>query len=493
MNERASSAEVGVVRGKRVTVMGLGRFGGGVGVTRWLCERGADVLVTDVDSEDKLTDSLASIRGLVDSGRVRLRLGGHNVADFTREGGCDLVVANVAVPKPWENRFLRAAEAAGVPINTEITLTVEELRRVGGRGVERIVGITGSAGKSTTTAMVHHALRTVLGRETRDGAHRVVMGGNIGGSLLGEMDRIGPDTVVVLELSSAMVYWLERTLSPAWSPRVAVITNVSPNHIDWHGDFAHYAASKRHLIEHQREGNAAVLGEVVWDWRSGMRAGAVMIDPETFTLPLKLPGEHNRTNAAGALAACRAIAPEVEAAEFARAIAGFTGLAHRLQLVCERPVGCGGKGGVIRFYNDSKSTTPESALRAVEAVASMPGVSMANVHLIAGGYDKGSDLSPIARLGERLAGLYTIGATGPSIAGAAGGAAIECGSLGRAVSTALGRMRAGDVLLLSPGCASWDQYVNFEKRGEEFVRLVGAAGPTPKGDIGVTPVGSVIQ
>src|SRR6185369_14927002 len=117
---------------------------------------------------------------------------------------------------------------------------------------------------------------------------------------------------------------------------------------------------------------------------------------------------------------------------------------------------------------------PESAVRAVEAVAAMPRCSIANVHLIAGGHDKGSDLSPIARLAVSLAGLYTIGTTGPSIAAASGGRAVECGTLERAVREATSRMRAGDVLLLSPGCASWDQYVNFEKRGEEFVRLVGS-------------------
>jgi UDP-N-acetylmuramoylalanine--D-glutamate ligase len=426
-----------------------------------------------VDPEEKIAESVAEIAEFVRSGRVTLRLGGHNVADFTT---CDLVVANVAVPRPWENRFLRSAEAAGIPVTTEITLTVEELRA---RSVERVVGITGSVGKSTTTAMVAHALKACLKHggplgAAEESTERVMMGGNIGGSLLGAMDRIGPETVVVLELSSAMVYWLERTIAPAWSPRVAVVTNVSPNHIDWHGELGHYAASKRHLIEHQREGDVAVLGESVWEWRSATRARAVKIDPAAFTLPLKLPGGHNRVNAAGALAACCAIAPEIEAERFARAIAEFGGLEHRLQLVCERAVGCGGKGGVVRFYNDSKSTTPESALRAVEAVASMPGCAIGRVHLIAGGYDKGSDLSPIARLAGELAGLYTIGATGPAIAAASGGRATECGTLERAVAAAMERMRAGDVLLLSPGCASWDQYVNFEKRGEEFVRLVGA-------------------
>src|SRR5690606_11231147 len=137
--------------GRRVTVMGLGRFGGGLGVARFLAAQGADVLVTDLDAEDKLRDSVAALRPLIDAGSVRLRLGEHNVSDFTT---CDLVVANPAVPRPWANRFLRAAAAAGIPITTEIGLAVARLpdRR-------RVVGVTGAAGKSTTAALIAHILR----------------------------------------------------------------------------------------------------------------------------------------------------------------------------------------------------------------------------------------------------------------------------------------------------------------------------------------------
>ena len=445
--------------GKRITVMGLGRFGGGIGVTRWLCSQGADVLVTDKDPALELADSVAQIQTLVDTGQVTLRLGEHNVSDFTT---CDLVVANAAVPKPWENRFLRAAEAAGIPITTEITLTIEQLRA---RGVSRTVGVTGSVGKSTTTAMIHHALQTAIGTS----GPRVVMGGNIGGSLLGALDRIDASTIVVLELSSAMLYWLDRTLTPKWSPHVAVITNISANHLDWHGELPHYAASKKHLIELQTAGDFALLGESVWEWRSASAAASARADAIPFPRALKLPGDHNQVNAAMALAACAAIAPELPRESIEAAIASFPGLSHRLQLVAEeRSPG----GEPRRFYNDSKSTTPESALTAVRALAAMPGMSLGKLHLIAGGYDKGSDLSPIAKLGGELGGLYTIGVTGPTIARGASGRASECGTLLNAVPQALKNMKPGDALLLSPGCASWDQYTNFEARGDEFVRLI---------------------
>lgn len=454
--------------GKRITVMGLGRFGGGIGVTRWLADRGADVLVTDTSSADDLADSVAKIQPLIDHGRVSLRLGEHNVSDFTT---CDMVVANAAVPTPWNNRFLRAAEAANVPITTEIALLVGALHT---RGHKRIIGITGSVGKSTTTAMVHHALEECL----RPRSRRALVGGNLGGSLLEHTESLSPDDWVVLELSSAMLYWIDRVLgdSGRFAPRVAVVTNISPNHIDWHGDLDHYRASKQTLISRQSSSDAVILGEAVRDWRSRSAARAFDVNPAAFTADLRIPGQHNRVNAAAALAACRAAEPDLSPADLARAIAGFPGLPHRLQLAAEGPLPRAGAAlPRVRFYNDSKSTTPESAIKAVEALAEMPGVGRSRIHLIAGGYDKGSDLSAIASVSADLAGLYTIGVTGPGIAAAAGGEArraFACGTLDRAVSRAMERMSPGDALLLSPGCASWDQYVNFEQRGDEFVTLV---------------------
>ena len=459
--------------GKRVTVMGLGRFGGGIGVTRWLAGRGADVLVTDLEPATELTSSIEKIQDLIDRGSVTLRLGEHNVSDFTTS---DLVVANPAVPRPWENRFLRAAEAAGKPITTEMTLLIDHLPPA---LRERTVGITGSVGKSTTTAMIHHALGAAVGQDAGRAGERVALGGNIGGSLLPELETFDERTWLVLEISSAMLYWLERTLERTWSPRVGVFTNLSPNHIDWHGDLEHYTRCKLALFSHQRPQDFAVLGENVWSFAGRSKGRTIRIDPAQFTGELKVPGAHNRVNAAAALAACRALCPDAKPETLAAALASFPGLAHRLQLAYEhRPRG---GGATLRFYNDSKSTTPESALKAIEAVASMPGVSRRQVHLIAGGYDKGSDLTPVAEAGAELGGLYTIGATGPKIAAIAGEIggearlAYDCGTLENAVTRAVGRMAPGDVLLLSPGCASWDQFTNFEERGELFIQLVKGA------------------
>lgn len=453
--------------GKRVTVMGLGRFGGGVGVTRWLAAQGADVLVTDMEPAERLRDSVGGIAGLVDRGSVRLRLGEHNVSDFTK---CDLVVANVAVPKPWENRFLRAAEAAGIPVTTEIAMFIERLPEGSRR---RTVGVTGSVGKSTTTAMIHHAMSAAA----KARGERVLLGGNIGVSLLSELGNIDDRTWLVLELSSAMLYWIERVLASrarTWSPRVAVVTNIAANHLDWHGAFDHYAESKQALVRHQRPGDAAVLGESVWAWRNLSAAGdaAVKVDGGAFSLPLAVPGAHNRENAAAAAAAVRKAMPWADAAVVDSAIAAFGGLPHRLQLVAEKHLH-GEQLEPVRFYNDSKSTTPEACLKALNALADMPSLGRGRIHLIAGGYDKKADLSPIAMAAGELRGLYTIGATGPSLAAMSAGG-VECGTLEHAVEQARVRMKPGDALLLSPGCASWDQFVNYEQRGDVFVRLVEA-------------------
>lgn len=452
--------------GKRITVMGLGRFGGGASVTRWLAERGASILLTDIEPEEKLVASIAQIDDLVKRGSVTLRLGGHNVSDFTT---CDMVVANPAVPKPWENRFLRSAWAAGIPVTTEIGLTIANLP-----DRARVIGITGSAGKSTTSAMIHHILQ-VAGFKT-------VFGGNIGGSLLGA--TIDRETHVVLELSSAMLCWLGNLakVSPGslhdtqagggWSPRVAVVTNLSPNHLDWHGDIEHYRRSKQEILRSQGTGDAALLppGSESSGWPNA--AGVRRITPTGEIGGLSLPGAHNRRNAMVAVEAVAALEPAIDRAACERAVRGFGGLPHRLQLAAR----IARSGGEVRCFNDSKSTTPEACLLAVNAFDEPGESGAARVHLIAGGYDKGSDLSVIGALAHRLAGLYTIGKTGPSIASSAGSRARECGTVERAVAAALGEARAGDVILLSPACASWDQFENYEKRGERFVQAAEQLG-----------------
>lgn len=426
--------------------MGLGNFGGGGGVTQWLASQGARVLVTDMNPAEKLATSLEPLARLVDAGKVTLRLGKHEVQDFV---DTDMVVVNPAVPKPWANDYVRAAQDAGVHVTTEINLTVERLP-----ARHRVVAITGSAGKSTTSAMIHHILQTT--------GRRCAFGGNIGGTLLPSLSNgtIDENTRVVLELSSAMLHWLA-----GWSPHVAVVTNLSPNHIDWHGGVDHYRLSKQNLLRCQQSGDIAILGGNVREWST--REGVTRICPSDNERVggLAIPGEHNESNAALAVAAALALeAGELSAADAIAAVRTFAGLPHRLELVCS--------AGGVRFFNDSKSTTPEATLLAVRAFEVTPGLG--KIHLIAGGYDKGSDLSPVAKLAPSLAGLYTVGKTGPKIAAdalAAGKPAVECDTIEVAMKEIRQRAHAGDIVLLSPACASWGQFTNYERRGELFASL----------------------
>lgn len=450
----------GGFQGARVTVMGLGRFGGGLGVTRWLVDQGAAVTVTDLEPAARLAEPVAALREAVAHGRVRLVLGEHREADFR---DADVVVANPAVPRPWENRFVRAAMDAGVAVTTEIRLTCERLDR------SRVIGVTGSAGKSTTSAMIAHAMRRLRG------ACR--LGGNIGGSLLAETGAIGAGEWVVMELSSAQLHWLGAAVgfagAAAWTPAVSVVTSFAPNHIDWHGSLEHYRASKANLVR----GEGVVVfadGALAREFPTARRAA---IGPEGPRPVLRIPGAHNRRNALVAAAAVgEAIGASAE--ETLEALRDFPGLAHRLELV--------GEWRGVRVFNDSKSTTPESSALALRAFEEEEEGGERRVHLICGGYDKKVDLGPMVGPAARCAGVWCVGATGPVLASAiaaAGGRAVVVETVEAATRAACveaaGRGElggtGGGVVLLSPGCASWDQFTNFEERGSVFCDAARAA------------------
>ena len=447
MTIRVESSSEGNLSGHRVVVMGLGRFGGGVGAVRYLVRRGAQVLVTDTLGAERMSHSLRQLEDLDD---VEYRLDGHDIRDFTNT---DMVVVNPAVDRR-KNHFLRAACATGARLTSEIELLVCALPNR-----DRTIAVTGTAGKSTVTAMIAHVLGQPEANQALEPA-QVWMGGNIGGSLLGQIDAIAQMDWVVLELSSFM---LESIADVGFSPRVAIVTNLAPNHLDRHVTFNAYIQAKQVILRYQQAGDVVVFGPNV---AQVMDAGLGQLDQiEAVTPllgPLHLPGHHNRINGSLAIAAVGhcAVAPHFAAA----ALENFPGLPHRTQQVANV--------AAVRCYNDSKSTTPESACLAIDAFDAR------SVHVILGGYDKGSDLRKlILHAARRCRGIYTIGDTGQAITAAAaaepGGAyAIYCGNLECAVREALRHARDGEVLLLSPGCASWDQFENYEQRGDMFTELV---------------------
>jgi UDP-N-acetylmuramoylalanine--D-glutamate ligase len=427
------------LQNKRVTVAGLGRFGGGIAVSQWLVQQGARVLVTDQAEPDALQNSVKQLDGLP----IEFRLGEHREEDFA---SADLVVASPAMPPA--SPYLRVARAKNVPVTTEIRLFVE-------RCFARILGVTGTKGKSTTTAL--------LGRMLKQ-KHRIHVGGNIGKSLLFELPNIRKDDLVVLELSSFMLEYLAEA---KWSPHVAVVTMIAADHLDRHGTKEAYVDAKLNLVRFQRPDDVAVLNENCPDRDTFARA--TIARKVYFGLEgrkpfdLKIPGWHNQLNAQAAFAAAQLF--DVSWDDAQGAVSDFRGLPHRLELVHEHDG--------VRYYNDSIATIPEAA---VAALTSFPSKKVIQ---IVGGYDKKLDMTAMcAALVERAKAVLCIGQTGPAIAARMAhspklGAApcYTCGDLPTAMKIARDIAAPGDVVLLSTGCASYDQFRNFEERGNEFTKF----------------------
>jgi len=453
---------------KRITLMGLGLFGGGLGAARYLVGLGARVTVTDLKSADALQASVQVLKDLP----VALHLGGHRDEDFANT---DAVVVSPAV-RP-DSPYLKLSRANGVPVIRRDNLFFEAC-------LAPIIGVTGSNGKTTTTALIGAILK-----ETDP---RTVVSGNIGGSLFDVLGQIAPDTPVVVELSS---FQLEGLRQISWSPHIAVVTNLSPNHLDYHDTMQAYIDAKKGIISHQTGNDVAVLNKgdkEVSSWADDCRGKVVFfsmsqpvqegayLDQQDIVVAqpgqphqvvcsattLQLPGRHNVENALAATAAALAYGAPVEA--LARALRTFEGVPHRLELVRE--------ADGVKYYNDSIATTPESAIAALNAF-DQP------IVLIAGGYDKGIPFDDLAdHIARRVKALILIGATADTIEQAVSARTegtskpqrFRCADLHEAVRQAKQVAAPGDVVLLSPACASYDQFNNFTERGDRFRSLVQA-------------------
>ena len=456
--------------GRAVTVMGLGLFGGGVGAARYLVRAGARVTVTDLKPAASLQPSLKALEGLP----IAFHLGGHLAEDFR---SADLVVVSPAVDKR-KSEFVALAEAAGAEITSEMNLFFAACPAP-------IVGVTGTSGKSTTTALVGDML--CAWRPTR-------VGGNIGRSLLEDLPTIQPDEMVVLELSSFQLEDLGRLRR---SPRLAIVTNLSPNHLDRHVTMREYVEAKKNIARFQGPGDAAVLNADdprVRRWeglvkRCGSRvvfySVSRALDEGIFasgsSIVLRLDGreehvdlagrnplfgQHNYQNLLAAAAGARALGVPPDL--IGEAVASFRPLPHRLEPI--------GRLGDVLFINDSKATTPLAAKVAIEAF-DRP------VVVIAGGYDKHSDPLPMVRaIRRRARAAVLIGATAEALQAAIGhGRTIveRAATLEEAVGRAAALARPDGVVLLSTGHASWDMFDNYEQRGEVFRRAAMGLGMKP--------------
>ncbi|MHB9144633.1 MAG: UDP-N-acetylmuramoyl-L-alanine--D-glutamate ligase [Symbiobacteriia bacterium] len=467
--------------GRRVAVVGLGISN--LALTRFLLRRGATVTAMDAKPKDQLGERYAQFAALpaevgVAAERLSFRLG----PDYL-EGLAQFAIAFLTPGLPKTLPTVRAASEAGTILSSEIHLVFELSQAP-------IIGITGSAGKTTTTSLVGQIMQAA-GRQT-------YVGGNIGRPLIEVVESIPPAAQIVLELSSFQLQLLGR------SPQVGLLLNVSPNHLDIHESMAEYTEAKKNIFRFQGPADAAVLnwdrpetramgaecpGRVYWfSRRSEVERGAflrgddiVMRDEAGERViasagQIRLPGLHNIENTLAAVAATGLAG--ARPAAVARTIEGFRGVAHRLELIREL--------AGVRYINDSIATAPDRTIAALRTLGPEAG-GEPNLVLIAGGYDKHLNYDTVA--GEmlgRVRVLLLLGQTADKIEQALAGAARTRGAAtsqgipsvvrGRNLDELAARARElarpGEAVVLSPASASYDMYKNFEERGEHFRRLV---------------------
>jgi UDP-N-acetylmuramoylalanine--D-glutamate ligase len=450
-------AEALDVKRKRVLVVGLGKSG--VASAQFLHERGARVTASDAKAEDDLR---ADIRTLLDLG-ITVETGGHGERTFRQQ---DLIVVSPGVPTNVPQ--LAQARAMGIPVIGEIELASRFLKG-------HIVAITGSNGKTTTTALAGDVIAW--------GGYESQVGGNIGTPAISLVAEATDDTYNVLEVSSFQLETIR-----TFHPEISVVLNVTPDHLDRHGSFEAYLAAKRRIFENQTSSDYAVLNaddeqaarfgsvtqaQVRWFSRKReveqgafARDGRIVYCDESgehqimpaSEIPLK--GAHNLENALAAV--CVGMIIPCEPHRIRAAVKEFKAVEHRLEYVTTI--------SGVHFYNDSKATNVDATIKALE---SFPG----NIHIILGGKDKGSPytvLNPLLK--ERVKRVYTIGAAAAKIEKEIAGAAeiVHAETIEVAVRRAFDSATPGDIILLAPACASFDQFESYEHRGRVFKELVQA-------------------
>jgi UDP-N-acetylmuramoylalanine--D-glutamate ligase len=445
------------LKGKKVLVVGLGKSG--LAAALFLRRRGALVTVSDTRSAEALSKEIPT---LLEEG-VMVEAGGHGLLTFRRQ---DLIVVSPGVP--LDTPELVQVKSFGLPVIGELELAARFLKG-------KTIAVTGSNGKTTTT--------TLLGEILAAGGLPTLVGGNIGLPVVALIDQSTDESWSVIEVSS---FQLETT--DEFHPTIAVILNITPDHLDRHGSFENYCAAKERVFARQTAGDWLVLNadnapcvaaasraaaKVYWfsaehpvPQGAWLEDGFVVYRPAADApiekiMPLSgipLKGAHNFENVLAAVVAARLTAVPAEAIR--GAVENFKAVEHRLEYVATR--------NGVKFYNDSKATNVDATAKAVAAFPS-------GIHLILGGKDKGSPytvLAPLLR--ERVRAIYTIGAAAAKIESQLRGVVPIHSSktLDAAVAAAASAAHSGDVVLLAPACSSYDQFENYEQRGHAFKQLV---------------------
>ncbi len=446
---------------QRVTIIGLGREG--TALAKFLARHEAEVTVTDIKKEEALRDRIDELRGLP----IRYLLGTHPEEALE----ADVIFVSPGVPRALP--ILTEARRRGIPLDTETRLFFSLCSAP-------IIGITGSSGKTTTT--------TLVGEIMRAGGYRTFVGGNIGSPLIDMVEQIRPSDKVVMELSSFQLDGLDQ------SPHIAAVLNLSPNHLDRHASMEDYVRAKQNIVRFQHHSDYAILNadqeltrELTKDCRGRvflfsrkqeLKEGACLVQGQISVRwegkesrvcdvsDIQLLGDHNVENILAAAAVGWVAGAKTKAIR--RVVTSFTGVEHRLELVAEIDG--------VRYYNDSIATSPARTIAALNSFVEP-------IVLLAGGREKHLPLASLARLiVSKTRSLILFGEAAPLLERAVlealskgNGVSIpiqRTSSLAEAVRTAAHVCQAGDVVLLSPACTSFDMYRDFAERGEHFKSLV---------------------
>lgn len=458
------------LKGKKITVMGLGLHGGGIGTIRFLSWAGANIIVTDIKSKEELAPSLEKLKDLK---KITYIFNQHRPEDFTK---ADMIVKTP--PAPWDNKYIKLALENKIPIEVDSSLFFKLCKNT-------IVGVTGTKGKTTTATLIYEILKAAGKNVVKVGIGQI--------SALDKIKDLKKDSIVVFELSSWRLSALGRYKI---SPHVAVITNIFPDHLNYYKDMAGYIKDKKYIFQNQKledfcivNWDDEVLNKLDGEIKSNLikfssskinngrsvylNEGAIYtndgVDEKKIidAIEIKLKGEHNIHNILAAVSAGVALGVDLKIIK--KAIAEFKGVGHRLEFVREI--------GGVKYYNDTAATMPEAAISGINSFSEP-------IVLICGGSDKNLDMSEMGKTISQkvksvifLKGKATekiIDAIKKNLSSEDSNDFKIVESMEKAVELAKIEAKSGDVVLLSPGAASFGMFQNEFDRGDRFKAAVNA-------------------